>query len=550
MAEYTIKPGEQILTDTGTLSPEYIAYLKWDKTDTNYDYDKANVVGVGINAYIAEEVGATVTSCRKINLGGGSVPLESGAMGLMRFPVDENTDLTCVGCTVICQEDYKPTGTNGEISSLKLVLISADIARENNSGNNSESGSSSESDEPSQGETDVTNGIIPIGGLDIDENGVYSVSEYAYVVVNTPQTELDSTTFTENGTYTANDGSAYYRVTVDVPTVETEETTITANGTYTAEEGKAYDKVVVNVDTSTIETEELLVVRNGTYTPEEGKTYNTVIVNVPQPTGDITITENGAYNVKNYEHAVVDVPRLSYPFTIYGVPYVPGETTWDNADYGIEVFESIATSHFAGATDINTVEITEITAGEPVVMYQAFANLDSSNSSIKEVTIDADIRDYVTSTDTGVQIFNSNYTIDKVTFSNKLTEMKSDWFYRDRTNAEFKPFEEVHFYGTFDGSDYEHKLCFYQRVIGGTWEYGDAISDIYLHYRDGIVPIYYKTSSGGITYGLFPGCTDENGNTYAPTRVHVPASLRDSYTSDPDWTDAISKADAEFVFDL
>ena len=131
MAEYTIKPGEQILTDIGGNLTEYVAYLKWDKSDDNYDYDKANVVGVGVNAYVSEDGSGDLSTCHKIKLGGGTVPTDNGAMGFMRFPVANDSDMTYVGCTVVCQEDYRGKGTGGTISSLKLVLLDAHITKQN-----------------------------------------------------------------------------------------------------------------------------------------------------------------------------------------------------------------------------------------------------------------------------------------------------------------------------------------------------------------------------------------------------------------------------------
>lgn len=52
---------------------------------------------------------------------------------------------------------------------------------------------------------------------------------------------------TENGTYTADEGTAYNVVKVNVPQLTTYELTTNGNGVYTPEEGKAYNKVTVNV---------------------------------------------------------------------------------------------------------------------------------------------------------------------------------------------------------------------------------------------------------------------------------------------------------------
>ena len=84
--------------------------------------------------------------------------------------------------------------------------------------------------------------------------------------------------------------------------VDIEQLSVTQNGTYTAEEGTAYSPVVVEVPQTTVES--LSVTQNGTYS-EQGKAYSPVVVDVPEydlfdatkPTGDITtdvtqITEN------------------------------------------------------------------------------------------------------------------------------------------------------------------------------------------------------------------------------------------------------------------
>lgn len=55
--------------------------------------------------------------------------------------------------------------------------------------------------------------------------------------------------------------------------------------------------------------EPLSVTANGTYTAPNGTDgYDPVTVNVPQPSGSITITENGTHNVAAYASANVNVP--------------------------------------------------------------------------------------------------------------------------------------------------------------------------------------------------------------------------------------------------
>lgn len=47
---------------------------------------------------------------------------------------------------------------------------------------------------------------------------------------------------------------------------------------------------------------------NGTTTAPSGKAYNPVTVSVPRPSGSITLTANGSYNISDYETAVVSLP--------------------------------------------------------------------------------------------------------------------------------------------------------------------------------------------------------------------------------------------------
>ena len=55
--------------------------------------------------------------------------------------------------------------------------------------------------------------------------------------------------------------------------------------------------------------EPLSVTENGTYTAPSGTNgYDPVTVNVPQPSGSITITENGTHNIAAYASANVNVP--------------------------------------------------------------------------------------------------------------------------------------------------------------------------------------------------------------------------------------------------
>ena len=56
-----------------------------------------------------------------------------------------------------------------------------------------------------------------------------------------------------------------------------------------------------------VEVEPLSVTENGTYSASSGHAYSPVTVSCPQPSGNITITENGTWDVEDYQNAEVNV---------------------------------------------------------------------------------------------------------------------------------------------------------------------------------------------------------------------------------------------------
>ena len=133
--------------------------------------------------------------------------------------------------------------------------------------------------------------------------------------------KLTSATFTQNGSYTREDG--WNAVEVDVDTVtpynngkqdgideqkaKLTSGTFTQNGTYTREDG--YNEVVIDVDTVTPYNEgvadqkakltDITIVSNGRYTREDG--YDDITVNVPSNVNNqnkqVTYTQNGTQTV-------------------------------------------------------------------------------------------------------------------------------------------------------------------------------------------------------------------------------------------------------------
>lgn len=118
--------------------------------------------------------------------------------------------------------------------------------------------------------------------------------------------------------------------TIEIPTMGTTPKivpfTATENGTYTAEHGiDGYSPVIVNVPSEVLVP--LTVTENGDYLPGENEDgFSDVHVAVPQPSGSLSITQNGTYDVTMKEEVVVNVvtewdditsqARFSSPFSL------------------------------------------------------------------------------------------------------------------------------------------------------------------------------------------------------------------------------------------
>lgn len=127
--------------------------------------------------------------------------------------------------------------------------------------------------------------VIPEGTKYITENGSYAVNSYKEVTVNVPIPEgyikpEGTITIEENGTI---DVTEYANAEINIDTTKPEQSKTT---------------------TPTKETQRIL--------PDEGYTLNEVIVNpIPEeyivPNGTLDITENGEYNITEFENVNVNI---------------------------------------------------------------------------------------------------------------------------------------------------------------------------------------------------------------------------------------------------
>lgn len=101
-----------------------------------------------------------------------------------------------------------------------------------------------------------------------------------------------------------------------------------------------WEQIVKQGGGASIHVEPLTVTENGSYAGETGTAFSPVYVEVPEPSGSLSITENGTYDVTQKVSAVVNVPtggNPNYVETIEGTMASPfGEHTVTELMAGID----------------------------------------------------------------------------------------------------------------------------------------------------------------------------------------------------------------------
>ena len=164
--------------------------------------------------------------------------------------------------------------------------------------------------EMEQGVLDIPQGITPVGTKTVLTNGNnIDVETYKYVDVNVqPPLEDKEVTVSAGDEITVEPSSGKYglsSVTVNVNDVTLKDITITADDTYEVPAGfDGYGTITVNtgveptVGTKTV-TQDYGTTQTYIATDDDVDGYSQITVTTTAPTGTITITSNGEYDVKN-----------------------------------------------------------------------------------------------------------------------------------------------------------------------------------------------------------------------------------------------------------